>query len=110
MATLELPALYVDTVASATGVMIHRILEALSHPVSEEVAICIYTAILSDTGSFRYSNANPEAFRVAGEMVALDLNMVLAGLCLSLISGLIAGLYPAWRICRVAPAMHLKLQ
>lgn len=65
---------YVDIDASATGVMIHRILEALPHPVSEDVAVCIYTAILSDTGSFRYSNANPEAFRVAGEMVALDVD------------------------------------
>jgi len=40
----------------------------------------------------------------------LDLNMVIAGLVLSLGAGLIAGLYPAWRICRVAPAVHLKLQ
>jgi len=41
---------------------------------------------------------------------ALDLNMVGAGVLLSLVAGLIAGLYPAWRICRVAPASHLKLQ
>ncbi|MCZ6727692.1 MAG: ABC transporter permease [Acidobacteria bacterium] len=40
----------------------------------------------------------------------LDLNMVGAGVLLSLVSGLIAGVYPAWRICRVAPASHLKLQ
>ena len=29
---------------------------------------------LSDTGSFRYSNADAEAFRVAGEMIALGVN------------------------------------
>ena len=40
----------------------------------------------------------------------LDFNMVLAGLVLSLGAGLVAGLYPAWRICRVAPAAHLKVQ
>jgi len=40
----------------------------------------------------------------------LDLNMVLAAFALSLFAGLIAGLYPAWRICRVAPATYLKLQ
>jgi putative ABC transport system permease protein len=40
----------------------------------------------------------------------LDLNMVGAGLVLSLIAGLVAGIYPAWRICRVAPATYLKLQ
>ena len=40
----------------------------------------------------------------------LDLNMVAAALLLSLIAGLIAGIYPSWRICRVAPATYLKEQ
>jgi putative ABC transport system permease protein len=40
----------------------------------------------------------------------LDLTMVFAAFVLSLFAGLIAGLYPAWRICRVAPATYLKLQ
>jgi putative ABC transport system permease protein len=40
----------------------------------------------------------------------LDFNMVMAGLFLSLVSGLIAGIYPSWRICRVAPATYLKEQ
>jgi len=41
---------------------------------------------------------------------ALDLNMVGAGVLLSLVAGMIAGLYPAWRICRIEPAAHLKTQ
>ena len=36
--------------------------------------------------------------------------MVMAGLFLSLVAGLIAGIYPSWRICRVAPATYLKEQ
>jgi bifunctional oligoribonuclease and PAP phosphatase NrnA len=62
---------YVDEKASATGALIYRILKAYGHPISLDVARCIYTAILSDTGSFRYSNADPEAFRIAAEMVEL---------------------------------------
>jgi putative ABC transport system permease protein len=46
----------------------------------------------------------------AGEQLHLDLNMVGAGLLLSLVAGLIAGIYPSWRICHVAPAVHLKMQ
>jgi phosphoesterase RecJ-like protein len=61
---------WVDERASATGVLVYRLLVALDWPISLEVATCLYTTILSDTGSFRYSNADPEAFRVAGEMVA----------------------------------------
>jgi phosphoesterase RecJ-like protein len=60
----------VDTGASATAVLVYRILKDLNHPISVCVAENIYTAILSDTGSFRYSSANAEAFSVAGEMVA----------------------------------------
>ncbi len=50
--------------------------------------------------------------RALGEAGAfgLDLNMLGAGLVLSLVAGLVAGIYPAWRICRVPPAVHLKLQ
>ena len=65
---------YVDTEACATGVLIYRLLQAAGHQISSDVATCIYTAILSDTGSFRYSNANPEAFQVAGEMVGIGVD------------------------------------
>lgn len=44
------------------------------------------------------------------ELFLLDLRMVFAGLVLSVFAGLLAGLYPAWRICKTAPATHLKLQ
>jgi putative ABC transport system permease protein len=40
----------------------------------------------------------------------LDLKLLLAILGLALLSALIAGVYPAWRICRVQPALHLKTQ
>ncbi len=40
----------------------------------------------------------------------LDLTMMAAAVGLSLGAALIAGLYPAWRICRIQPAVHLKTQ
>lgn len=64
----------VDDRASATGALIYRLLRGLDWPISLDVATCIYTAILSDTGSFRYSNADREAFSVAGEMVDLGVD------------------------------------
>lgn len=65
---------YVDTGASATAVLIYRILQHMRHPVSLAVAENIYTAILSDTGSFHYSSANSEAFFIAGEMVEVGVD------------------------------------
>ena len=40
----------------------------------------------------------------------LDLNMLLVSVGLSLVAGLIAGLYPAWRICAIPPAAYLREQ
>ncbi len=40
----------------------------------------------------------------------LDLTMLSVGIGLSLLAALVAGIYPAWRICRIAPGMHLKTQ
>ena len=59
----------IDPRAAATGCLVYRILRAAEAPITYDVAVCLYTAVITDTGSFRYSNANREAFTVAGEMI-----------------------------------------
>ena len=59
----------VDPDAAATGMLIYRILSALGVEIGYDVAVNIYVAILTDTGSFHYSNSSPEAFHIAGEMI-----------------------------------------
>jgi putative ABC transport system permease protein len=44
------------------------------------------------------------------ELTRLDFTMVLIALAIAVISGIIAGLYPTWRVCSVQPAVHLKTQ
>jgi putative ABC transport system permease protein len=36
--------------------------------------------------------------------------MVLITLGIAIVSGIIAGLYPTWRVCSIQPAAHLKTQ
>jgi putative ABC transport system permease protein len=48
-------------------------------------------------------------FISATSSISLDSEMILAALFLSLGAGLLAGLYPAWRICSVQPAVQLKI-
>ena len=60
----------IDPTACATAALIYRIIMARGDSIDYPTALCIYTAVLSDTGSFHYSNANPEAFAIAGEMIA----------------------------------------
>jgi bifunctional oligoribonuclease and PAP phosphatase NrnA len=65
---------YVDPSASATGAMIYRVLETAGYAIDYNTALCVYVAIVTDTGSFRYSNANPEAFAISGKLVDLGIN------------------------------------
>ncbi|NTU59715.1 MAG: bifunctional oligoribonuclease/PAP phosphatase NrnA [Deltaproteobacteria bacterium] len=60
----------VDPTACATAELVWEVLEALPTTVGYNAAAAIYTAILTDTGSFRFSNANAKAFDIASRMVA----------------------------------------
>ena len=44
------------------------------------------------------------------DIVQFDPQMLVLAVALSLAAGLVAGLYPAWRVCRIPPAIHLKVQ
>ena len=60
---------------------------------------------LSLLGLFLINRAFP-----VGQIFHLDVAMVTVAVALSLVAGLIAGVYPAWRVCSTPPAVHLKLQ
>ena len=45
-----------------------------------------------------------------GGLVRLDWLMVFTSIAVAIASGMIAGLYPAWRVCRIPPANQLKTQ
>jgi phosphoesterase RecJ-like protein len=64
----------IDSQAAATGVLVYRIARAYDYRFDADTALCVYVAIITDTGSFRYSNANREAFTVAGEMIESGVN------------------------------------
>jgi phosphoesterase RecJ-like protein len=64
----------IDPTAAATGVLVYRVAKALGYAFDRETALCLYVAIITDTGSFRYSNANREAFTIAGEMIESGVN------------------------------------
>ena len=59
----------IDEQAAATGLLIWRIAKQYGFQADYATALCLYVAILTDTGAFRYSNANREAFEAAGELL-----------------------------------------
>jgi len=64
----------IDPDAAATGVLIYKILRALGIQIDRDIATNLYTAILIDTGGFRYSNTNPESLKIASHLVEAGAN------------------------------------
>ncbi len=60
---------WIDTAAAATGEMVYRLVTALGAPLTPAIAMNLFTAIHTDTGSFRYSNTTAETFRIAAALV-----------------------------------------
>lgn len=61
---------FVDEEAPAVGEMVLAMAEAAGVAVTPAMATCLYTALVTDTGDFRYSNATPRAFAAAARLVA----------------------------------------
>jgi bifunctional oligoribonuclease and PAP phosphatase NrnA len=53
-----------DLSAAACGEMVFEVIEELGVPLTLEIATHIYIAILTDTGSFHYSNITPRTFDI----------------------------------------------
>ena len=54
-----------DLSAAACGEMVFDLICALGVPLTREIATHIYVAVLTDTGSFHYSNITPRTFEIA---------------------------------------------
>lgn len=61
---------YLDEEAPAVGEMVLAMAEAAGVRVTPGMATNLYTALVTDTGDFRYSNATPRAFKAAATLVA----------------------------------------
>ena len=60
---------WVDPAASAVGELIYELCRALPVALTPEMANFLYCAIVSDTGSFQFSNTTAKAFGVCHELV-----------------------------------------
>ena len=60
---------WIDPHAVATGEMVFRLAREAGTPLSPEIATCLYTALMTDTGSFMFQGTNERTFALARELV-----------------------------------------
>ena len=65
---------YIDTDACSSAEIVYRLIRDLAVTISEAMAWSIYTGILTDTGSFRFSNTNRAAFSICEEMLSIGVD------------------------------------
>jgi phosphoesterase RecJ-like protein len=59
-----------DTAACATGELVFDFAETLGLQITPAIATALYTAILTDTGGFRFSNTSPRCHAIAARLLA----------------------------------------
>ncbi len=60
--------------SAATGELVYELLGELDISLTQDVGKCIYTAILTDTGGFRYRNTTRRSLQIASEIVGMGVN------------------------------------
>jgi phosphoesterase RecJ-like protein len=59
----------VDPSAAATGELVYDLIGDLGVPLDTEIAECLMMALVTDTGSFRYSSVRPRTLRIAAALM-----------------------------------------
>jgi len=64
----------IDGTAGACAEIVFDLLHDLNVPLDEQIATCLYTGVLTDTGRFCYANTTPTTLSIAGELVRAGAN------------------------------------
>ncbi len=64
----------IEPEACATAELVFRLIRSLPVTIDSAMASAIYTGILTDTGSFRFSNTNQKSFAICAEMIQAGAN------------------------------------
>lgn len=65
---------WIDPSAVATAEMVHKLAREAGVKITPEIATCLYTAVLTDTGSFMFEGTNEHTFDLAKELVHAGAN------------------------------------
>jgi phosphoesterase RecJ-like protein len=64
----------IRTDAAATAEIMFELMEAGGFTCTKDLAVCIYTGMLTDTGGFRYSNTSPNVMEIAAKLLRYGVN------------------------------------
>ncbi len=66
---------FIEPTYAATGEMVVDLFENAKIPLTREVAECIYVALSTDTGNFRYANTTARSHRIAAKLLETGIDV-----------------------------------
>jgi bifunctional oligoribonuclease and PAP phosphatase NrnA len=60
----------IDPDVAASAVVVYDLIGRMGIELDRDIATCLYTGILTDTGSFKYRNTTPEIHAIAGDLLS----------------------------------------
>jgi phosphoesterase RecJ-like protein len=64
----------VDGSLAATAVLVDELIQRLGGKLDRETAVCLYTALVTDTGRFQYATTTPAVLELAARLIARDID------------------------------------
>jgi len=69
---------YVDSSVSSVGEIIYELIRSINIDLlDEDISTCLFAAIITDTGSFRYSNVSSKTFKIASDLTSFGIKQYL---------------------------------
>ncbi len=65
--------LLLEADAAACAQTVYKLIKELGVTMTKEIAACLYTAIVTDSGCFKYSSVSPETHLIAAELIKFDI-------------------------------------
>ena len=66
---------WIEPYTSSTSEMIYKLFKKLRVPFDKDTAICLYVGMLTDTGSFKYSNTSGSTHKAVADLLRFKLNV-----------------------------------
>ena len=65
----------IEPQAAASGWVVQRLVDSLGLPLCRDAAVCLYAAIVCDTGRFQYDTTTPAVFDLASRLTQFDVHV-----------------------------------
>ena len=65
---------WIDTSAASVGEQVYALLKVLRVKLNKDIAACLYTSIVTDTGKFQYSNTTARTHTITADLLATGMD------------------------------------